>query len=338
MRRKSLLALIVASLLLSLAAIGSATPPYEAIREGQRRTVKIYGAGGRRQLEAYQTGILISPEGHVLTALSYVLDADEVTVVLDDGRRLRGQWLGSDPVLELAVLKLPTEGETLPYFALEEAPTLEVGERVLALSNLYGIAVGAEPVSVLQGVVSAIVPLAARRGRFQANYRGPVYVVDAQANNPGAAGGALVNWQGQLAGILGKELRSDLTGAWLHYALPVDALYDSVQAMLEGETVDPSELDLPSPDTPLTARRLGVLLTPDLLPRTPPFIDAIVPGSAAAAAGLRPDDLIVFVGAEPTASCREVGKALGQFDESDQVQVSVLRDGQLMEFSLRGAN
>src|SRR5262245_11128620 len=77
----------------------------DTIRRAQQKVVKIYGAGGMKGLEAYQSGIIISPEGHVLTALSYVLDADELTVVLDDGRHFTAEQLGIDQVSELAVLK-----------------------------------------------------------------------------------------------------------------------------------------------------------------------------------------------------------------------------------------
>lgn len=310
----------------------------DAIRTAQRRVVKIYGAGGRSQMEAYQSGVLVSPAGHVLTAMSYVLDADEVTVVLDDGARTTATWVGGDPVLELAVLKLPPADDPYPHYALPQSPALGVGDRVLAVSNLYGIAAGEEPASVLHGVVSAIAPLAAGRGRFQANYRGSVYVVDAHANNPGAAGGALVDWQGRLAGILGKELRSTLTGAWLNYALPVDGFVDSVDAIINQRSLEVAQIELPPPEEPLTATDLGLALVPNLLPRTPPYVDSVLPGSPAAAAGLEPDDLIVFVGAEPTASCTALREALGQFEQNDEIRLSALRDGQLLEFTLSGAD
>ena len=68
--------------------------------------MKIYGAGGYRSMEGYQSGFLISPDGHILTALSYVLDTDHVTVTLDDGRRFDARMLGGDPRLEVAVLKI----------------------------------------------------------------------------------------------------------------------------------------------------------------------------------------------------------------------------------------
>ncbi|WP_232536384.1 S1C family serine protease [Lacipirellula parvula] len=306
----------------------------ETIRDVQRKVVKIYGAGGMKELEAYQTGILISGDGHVLTVQSYVLDTDDLAVVLDDGRKFKAEVLGVDPVRELAVLKLPIEADALPHFDLNAAPLAKVGERVLAASNLFNIAGGDEPVSVLQGVVSGIAPLDARRGAHQASFHGNVYIVDAAANNPGAAGGALVNWRGQLVGLLGKELRSRSTGAWLHYAIPVDQFVASVETMEAGRTIDADDEAAPKASDPLTLAAVGIVLVPDILPRTPPYIDSVVAGSAAERAGLRPDDLLVFVEGEPTSSCSVVAEQFGRRESFDDVRISVLRDGKLVEATL----
>jgi len=326
----------VIAVYLAVASMRDATAAslYDSIRGAQRKVVKIYGAGGVRGLEAYQTGILISPEGHVLTVESYVLDTDDLAVVLDDGRKYQAELLGVDPVRELAVLKLPVEDASLPHFDLAAAPLAEVGERVLAVSNLFGIAAGDEPVSVLQGVVTAVAPLEARRGSFESSYRGNVYVVDAAANNPGAAGGALVNWRGELLGLLGKELRSRTTGAWLHYALPVDSFVASVETMRSGQSIDVAEDAEAGPVEPLSLGELGLVLVPDVLPRTPPYIDAVLPNSVAARAKLQPDDLIVYIEGEPTASCAAVVQAVARREKFDAVRVSVLRDGKLVETTL----
>ena len=199
----------------------------------QDKLVKIYGAGGSRGLEAYQSGFLCSDQGHLLTAWSYVLDTDQVTAVLADGRRLPAELVGIDPRLELAVLRISAPG--LPYFDLNEAIELEPGDRVLAFSNLYGIASGNEQASLLQGFVSAVAPLAARRGVYETPYDGRVYIVDAMTNNAGAAGGVLTDVQGRLAGMLGKELRSSLTNAWLNYAIPIAELRVAAQEILAGK-------------------------------------------------------------------------------------------------------
>jgi S1-C subfamily serine protease len=314
-------------------ATGAPESFQQAIRESQRKVVKIYGAGGLSGLEAYQSGILISSQGHVLTVLSYVLDTDDLAVVLDDGRRFKAELAGVDPVRELAVLKLPVEEGGLPYFELEQAPAADVGERVLAVSNLFNIASGDEPVSVLHGVVSAIAPLDARRGAHQAAFRGKAYIVDAAANNPGAAGGALVNWRGELLGLLGKELRSGATGAWLNYAIPVDQFVGPVEAMQAGRPVDSASSDVAVAD-PLTLPAVGLILVPDILAKTPPYIDSIVADSSAARAGLRPDDLVVFVEGSPISSCAEANEAVGRRESFDDLRISVLRDGELIEVTL----
>jgi len=322
--------------------VAAAAPPlpaavpalHQTIRQAQRKVVKIYGAGGVRGLEAYQTGLLISPQGHVLTVFSYVLDVDELRVVLDDGRKFTAAVVGVDPLRELAVLKLPVDDDELPAFDLSQARSAQVGERVLALSNLFNIAGGDEPVSVLQGVVAAQVRLDARRGGFQSAYRGDVYVLDAAANNPGAAGGALVNWRGELVGMLGKELRSRTTGAWLHYALPIGDIADAVASLRTGRSMELADAQPSAPVEPLSLAALGVVLVPDILERTPPYIDAIFPDSPAATARLQPDDLIVFVDGEPTASCKAVVEAVRRREKFDDVRVSVLRNGKLIEVPL----
>jgi S1-C subfamily serine protease len=277
------------------AEVARIAPLGPAIESVQPRMVKLYGAGGFRGLEAYQSGFLISAEGHVLTAWSYVLDTDHVTVVLNDGRQFKGELLGADPRLEVAVLKI--EAADLPHFDLEAAAVAGPGTRVLAFSNLFGVATGDEPASVLHGTISARTELAARRGVYQTPYRGPAYVMDAMTNNPGAAGGALVTARGELLGMLGKELKNSLTNTWLNYAIPIAELKEAVDGIRAGNYVArPADATEPKAEDPLDLARVGIVLVPDVLDRTPPFIDEVRPGSAAHEGGLRPDDLVLFVG------------------------------------------
>ncbi|MDZ4820898.1 MAG: trypsin-like peptidase domain-containing protein [Planctomycetota bacterium] len=308
----------------------------KTIGEVQPKIVKIYGAGGFRGLESYQSGFLISPDGHILTSYSYVLDADQVTCTLNDGRRFQAKVLGADPRTEIAVLKI--EAKELPYFDLKQAAQGVEGTRTLAFSNLYGVAFGDEAASVLHGVISARSKLDARLGAYKSTYSGPVYVVDAMTNNPGAAGGALTNMRGQILGILGKELRNARNNTWLNYAVPISELTDIIEKIKSGKAVPVSASDLVGRlDRPLTLQSLGIVLVPNTLERTPPFVDAVRAGSPAAAAGLKPDDLIVFVDDRLIHSVNALKELLERTESDAQIRVTVMRGNELIEIPLEAA-
>ena len=112
---------------------------------------------------------------------------------------------------------------------------------MLAVSNIFGVATGNEPASVQKGTVSVVTRLEARRGVFETPYRGPVYVLDVTTNNSGAAGGALVTRRGELAGMLGKELRNSLNNTWLNYAVPIAELRQSVEQIRGRQVRRPRE-------------------------------------------------------------------------------------------------
>ena len=308
----------------------------DAIDRAQPKIVKIYGAGGFRGMENYQSGILISPEGHILTAFSHVLETDYLTAVLADGQRFDAKLLGADLRLEAAVLKIDAAG--LPYFDLAKAVRVNAGARVLALSNLFGVATGNEPASVQRGTVSALTRLEARRGSFETPYHGPVYILDMTTNNPGAAGGALVTRRGELAAMLGKELRDSRNHTWLNYAVPIAELQQSVEDIQAGKFVVPSESDArKQPLRSLDLESLGIVLIPDLFERTPPYVDHVRPDSPAETAGVRPDDLIVLLGDRLVQSCKSLWSELAYIDHEDPVKLTILRGQDMIEFSLQSA-
>ncbi len=296
----------------------------------QTKVVKIHGVGGFRGLEAYQSGILISSDGHVLTAWSYVVDTDKITVTLDDGRRFKAKLVAADPRIEVALLKI--DSQDLPHFDLAASATAAAGTRVLAFSNLFDVAVGNEPVSVQHGVVAVVTRLEARRGVFETPYRGEVYVLDAVTNNPGAAGGALADDRGQLIGMLGKELRNSLNNTWLNYAVPSGEIAPTLQAMLSGQfAASTSEGDFPMPASPVSLEILGIILVPDVVERTPPFIDAVRHGTPAVEAGLRPDDLVLFVNERLVQSCKALVSELSHLDRSEPLKLTVTRGRELVD-------
>jgi serine protease Do len=325
-------ALFASSAVLSISVSGQDSFS-EIASQTQPKIVKIFGAGGLRGLEAYQSGFLISGEGHILTAWSYVLDSDLITVYLHDGQKLTAEVVGMDPRSEIAVLKI--SGQGLPHFALDDAVVLRPGAKVLAFSNMFGVALGNEPVSVLHGVVAAKAELSARRGAFESNYRGQAYVLDAMTNNPGAAGGALTDARGRLAGILGKELRSSASNLWLNYALPIGEIKTTVEEILAGKFRPAThEANQKKPKQHHTLATLGLNLVPDFLPRTPPFVESVDARSTAGKAGLRPDDLVLFVNSRVVASCKLLVDELTFIDRLDPVQLTIQRGQELIEIEL----
>lgn len=311
-----------------LSAAGEARASQRAIAEVQPRMVKIFGAGGLANLAAYGTGFLISADGHIVTVWSHVLDSDVVTVVLADGRRFFGKVLGAAPELEVAVLKIEAEG--LPFFDLSQATTAGPGTRVLGFSNMFKVAAGDEPQSVLHGVISARTALSARRGRFDVPYRGPVYIVDAITNNSGAAGGVLTTYDGRLLGMIGRELRNADSHIWINYAIPIGELSETVTAIREGRAARSPKPAAENARTGYTAADLGLILVPDVVHRTPAYIEAIEPGSALDGHGLAPDDLIVFVNDELVPSIRALREQLSRVQAEDDLSLVVRRGNQLV--------
>jgi serine protease Do len=172
---------------------------------------------------------------------------------------------------------------------------------------------------------------------FETPYSGPVYVLDAMTNNPGAAGGVLTNIRGELAGILGKELRNSLNNTWLNYAIPVAVILASVDDIIAGKILPRTQdEEAKKPPQAWTLSLLGLRLVPDVLPKTPPFIDHVAENSPAARAGLKPDDLILFVNGRVAASCKGLAEELSFVDRIDPVRLTVQRGQDLLDVSLEG--
>lgn len=335
---KTTASIIVTALLLA-ALSGSARaqdrrPAERAIEQVGNRVVKIFGAGGLRGLYAYSTGFIVSPKGYIVTVWSHVLDDQTVTVVLDDGRKFEGKLVGAEPALDVAVLKI--EADDLPHFNLDDAVSAPVGTRVLAFSNMFKVAAGDEPVSVLHGVIAARTKLSARRGSFETPYTGPVYVLDAITNNPGSGGGVLTARDGSLLGMIGKELRNAQTNTWINYAIPISELKTVIGEIITGKFVsrgDKSDAaDNPRRYAPID---FGLVMVPDVLYRTPAFVDGVIADSQAAKADIRPNDLVLFVNDELIQSCRMLRDELGRLEAGDTLKLVLRRGNALVLVELR---
>lgn len=309
---------------------------HDTIDHAFPRVVKIFGAGGFNKLAGYGTGFLISPNGHIATIWSHVLDTSDITVILNDGRKFEAKLLGTDTSLDVAVLKI--EAENLPHFDLSKAVAKGVGTRVVGLSNMFKVATGDEPVSVIHGVIAAQTKLTARRGAFEVPYNGDVFIVDGITNNPGAAGGILLSQQGDMLGMIGKELRDTRSNVWINYAMPLVDLRETLDEIMTGKfkPSKPETLEDKYADGPRNyiAKDFGFLTVPDVIFKTPAFIDSVIPNSLAAKAGLKPDDLVLFVNDDLVQSCKELSEYLGALEEGSELRLTVRRGRKLEQFEL----
>jgi S1-C subfamily serine protease len=302
------------------------------IATSQEKVVKLYGAGGARGLESYQSGLLINSTGHIVTSWSTVLDVAKVRVVTWDGRRLDANMVGMDPQNEVAVLKIEDPG--IIGFDFSKTSTAFTGQRVFAITNIFNIAAGNEPCSAQKGVVMATTPLTQRRGKAKSLYQGKVYVLDVMTNNPGAAGGALVDLQGRLVGMIGKEIRDEQANIWLNYALPIEVIKSSVERILSGNIAIP-ESDLKSVAQPHRVSDLGITLIPDILAKTPAFVEHVREASIASRSGLQTNDLILLLNDQRIDSRRGFEKMLSTIHKADSFQLLVQRGQELTRIQVK---
>jgi serine protease DegQ len=155
-----------------------------------------FGDQGGEPQAGLGSGVIISPDGYILTNNHVVEDADEIEVVLNDSRRARGKVIGTDPDTDLAILKISLD--RLPVIALGNSDSLQVGDQVLAIGNPFGVGQ-----TVTSGIVSAL-----GRNQLGINTFENFIQTDA-AINLGNSGGALIDAQGDLVGINTAVLNRD---------------------------------------------------------------------------------------------------------------------------------
>jgi serine protease Do len=330
---------------LACAAPSRADESFAAVSElVNGKLVKLFGSGGIRGLASYGTGVVVSPDGYILTIQSHILETPDLRVHLADGTRYHARVVAMEPELDVALLKIGNDKEKvedLSYFDVVEAakrPLPETGSGVLAFSNLYQIATRDDPLSVQRGVIASYSKLYGKMGIFDAAYTGNVFVVDAITNNPGAAGGVVTSRKGELLGLIGKELRNELTQTWVNYAIPINAKVDV--PLGNGQTVTVSIVDLVQKKElyqPPKSNRdkgkgggfSGIVLVANPVEHTPPYIEEILPNSPAAKAGLKPDDLIVYVDGLPVGSIQTFKEVMDRYRPGMEIKLEIRRGDKL---------
>lgn len=324
--RLTILTLLAAAAVALAPTRGAANDSYaEVCEKVNSKMVKVFGAGGFSRLNNYGTGIIVSPDGHILTVANQLLDTPDLVVHLYDGRRLKAQVLVIEPELDAALIQIKADGKKLdlPYFDFAEAakrPRAEPGDWVIAFTNMFEIALRDEPLTAQRGTLAAYTKLQGRLGAFEFAYSGDVYVVDSVTNNPGSPGGALTNRRGELLGMIGREVHNTLTDTRLNYAIPVAATIDVRVRVKEKDKEEEKTVTLSLPE--FVARGIkgeyrpikrekpppgqggyhGIVFVPNILSRTPAYVEDVIPDSPAAKAGIKPDDLVSFVDGEPVVS------------------------------------
>lgn len=299
-----------------------------AVRSAWERTVKIYGASAGN-VEGYGTGILISNDGMILTGTGVHLTGRSIRVQIPSHGIVNATLVKQDRALQLALLK--ADVSEVPFFNLDEPSLAERGDWAVLVTNAFKVADGNEPLSVSLGVISLPTELVAMRNRRDVAFDGRLVLVDAITSNPGAAGGAVIDAEGRLIGMSGRVIESGDTNTRLNYAVPTASLKAFVEN--DGESVaavDPNETPMGAPgELGIRLLRLGLSGS-----RDPAYIDRVAPGSPAAEAGLRSDDLIVSINGEKVNSIADYNERLKTIYAGVETVVLVKRGDELLRVIL----
>jgi Do/DeqQ family serine protease len=268
-----------------------------------------------RRARGLGSGVIVSPDGYVLTNNHVVADADTVKVALTDGRELKARVVGTDPATDVAVIKV--EGKDLPHLPLGDSQAVRVGQFALAIGDPFGLGQ-----TVTLGVISAV-------------GRGQMGIVDYEdfiqtdaAINPGNSGGALIDGRGQLIGINTALLSSGAAGnQGVGFAVPSNMARQVMTQILKNGRV--------------VRGYLGVIiqdLTPELAPALGLPADArgalvgdVQKNGPAEGAKLQRGDVIVEMNAETVVDSRHLRNRVAQMAPAAKVTLGVLRGGKRQE-------
>ena len=276
------------------------------------------------------SGVVIDAEGLVLTNAHVVEGADRVQVSLADGGQLDGTVVGSDPVTDLAVVKLEQAPEGLKAAPLGDSDALEPGDWAIALGNPYGL-----DSTVTLGIVSSLHRNISSLGFT--DKRLELIQTDA-AINPGNSGGPLVNGDGQVIGI--NTLVRSGPGAGLGFAIPINLARRVADQLLEnGEVVHPYiGLQLVG----LTARIAREHnRDPNALVQLPErngaLVQAVLPDGPAQEAGLRRGDLLIGVGDQEVPDPQALLEVVDAAQIGAPLPLTVIRKGRELNLSVKPA-
>lgn len=268
----------------------------------------------RQKIKSMGSGVIIDDQGHVLTNEHVIENATQIIVNLADGRQFEAQLLGSDPALDLALLKI--DGQDLPVASLGDSDDLIIGEWAIAIGNPYGYILKDTHPSVTVGVVSAIGrDFDPRQGRVYRN----MIQTDA-AINQGNSGGPLVNSIGKVIGINTFIFTESGGSLGIGFAIPINTAKRTVQEIAQYGEVRPfwTGIHIQNVD-PLIAQSLGYASTDGVI------VSQLDSASPALAAGLRVGDIIIAVNDQKVLNETDLLSELYGAHVGDRIRLSVWR-------------
>jgi Do/DeqQ family serine protease len=276
-----------------------------------------FGEQGSGQPQAgLGSGVIISPDGYILTNNHVVEGADEIEVVLNDSRRARAKVIGTDPESDLAILKVALE--RLPVITLGNSDALQVGDQVLAIGNPFGVGQ-----TVTSGIVSAL-----GRNQLGINTFENFIQTDA-AINPGNSGGALVDVNGTLMGINTAIYSRSGGSMCIGFAIPVSTAKQVLESIVRDGVVtrgwigvEPAELSPELIETFGVKAKRGVLIT------------GVLQNGPAAQAGMLPGDVVVEVGGKETSGVSELLSQVAALKPGTTANVRLQRRDKTVELKV----
>ena len=280
---------------------------------------RMFGIPQERIERSLGSGVIIDAQrGLVLTNNHVVEDADEVEVMLADGRTLKAEFVGSDADTDVALMRIPAEN--LTAIPMANSDGLQIGDFVVAIGNPFGVGQ-----TVTSGIVSAV-------GRNNLPGAGFQNFIQTDASiNPGNSGGALVNLNGELIGINTASFNPRGSAAGnigLGFAIPSNLANNIKDQLLAGGVVRRGTLGIDSQDVDARiARVLG------LSEARGAVVTRVYPGSAADSAGLEVGDVILSANGQAIRDAESLRNFQGLQAADARVTLDVRRDGKPMQVS-----
>ena len=274
-------------------------------------------AGDARGRRGAGSGVMVAPDGYLLTNNHVVEKAESLTVSFTDGTETAAELVGRDPATDLAVLR--ARGSGLPYAELGDSSRLQVGQLAIAIGNPLGFAS-----SVSTGVVSALGrSLDSRNGRLIEGV-----IQHTAPLNPGNSGGALLDSHGQVAGINTAIIASAQN---LGFAIPVNTARWVLTQLLTRGRVLRGYLGISGRERPLDRRLVRHL---DLATERGVEIARAEKGGAAEKAGLQSGDIILALAGRPVRDIPDLQRVLGEIPVDEPALLEALRRTQRISVSV----